>query len=243
MYENSIGDKLKNRRVDLKISIQEVSLQTKINKNYIIAIEENNFKIFDSPVYAKGFIKNYANFLDIDDKSLLAIYKRDFEENSIGRAKNINKKESNEVKLDKSRNSKIKITNRFSLTPKKIGLLVSLFIGVLLIYFISKIINNAFTPPYLKITSPVELIANKEQNLDFFQNTISIKGETAPNTTIKVNGIPIVLSEGGMFTTPSFPLSKGLNIINIVAIFIKDPVNTTPAGTMIVLTYMPACII
>ncbi|MFH1710424.1 MAG: RodZ domain-containing protein [bacterium] len=67
----SIGSVLREEREEKKLSIADVSAATKVNRKYIQALEDDNYLLIPSRVYAKGFLKAYANFLGLDAKSLI----------------------------------------------------------------------------------------------------------------------------------------------------------------------------
>jgi len=54
--------------------LEEVHRKTKIHMNVLKAIEEDTLVNF-SPIYIKGFIKIYCNFLGVDPKDFIADYK------------------------------------------------------------------------------------------------------------------------------------------------------------------------
>jgi len=62
----SLGSELKEARESRKITLAEVTKKTKIPEKYLEAIEENNFGVFPSQTYAKGFIRAYAKVVGID---------------------------------------------------------------------------------------------------------------------------------------------------------------------------------
>lgn len=57
------GDFLKKIREARRISIEEMSSSTKINKSYLIAIEDENFGKLPAPVFVRGFIIQIARIL------------------------------------------------------------------------------------------------------------------------------------------------------------------------------------
>jgi len=67
----SIGKLLREKREERELSVADVSAGTKVNKKYIQALEDENFLLIPSQVYAKGFLKAYAHFLGLDAKSLV----------------------------------------------------------------------------------------------------------------------------------------------------------------------------
>jgi cytoskeleton protein RodZ len=67
----SIGKILREKREERKLSIAEVFAETKINKKYLQALEDDNFLLIPSQVYAKGFLKAYSEYLGLDTKTLV----------------------------------------------------------------------------------------------------------------------------------------------------------------------------
>ncbi len=212
MNNRSIGKSLKNRRLELDLSLEEVAFQTRIRKEYVEAIEKDNFSKFDSHVYAKGFIKNYAKFLKLDEEALLSVYRRDFENMEIKRK--IQKVSDEDVKEEKSKKLKLK---NIKFTNRQIGLSIfSLFIVALLILVLN-LVNQAFSPPYLKITAPSEILSGNTFALDYFESNLVIKGETTPYTLIKINEAPIALSNTNQFESSPLSITSDKNIFVITA--------------------------
>lgn len=66
-----IGDTFKKRRKELNLSLKEVENGTSIRMAYLQAIEDGEMDKLISPVYAQGFLKQYANFLGVDGESIV----------------------------------------------------------------------------------------------------------------------------------------------------------------------------
>lgn len=66
-----LGDIFKKRRDERKLSLKEVENATSIRTSYLQAIEEGHLGKLISPVYAQGFIKKYAAFLELDGELLI----------------------------------------------------------------------------------------------------------------------------------------------------------------------------
>jgi cytoskeletal protein RodZ len=62
----SIGDLFKQRRKEMNLSLKEVENATSIRMGYLQAIEDGEMNKLISPIYAQGFVKQYATFLGID---------------------------------------------------------------------------------------------------------------------------------------------------------------------------------
>jgi cytoskeletal protein RodZ len=59
-------------------SVQEVSKKTKIRVKYIEAMEKGEWKAFPGPVYIAGFVKSYAEALDLNSEKLMILFKREY---------------------------------------------------------------------------------------------------------------------------------------------------------------------
>lgn len=66
-----IGSLLKQRRKEMNISLKEAENATSIRINYLQSIEEGDSSKLISPVYAQGFVKQYATFLGLDGDKLV----------------------------------------------------------------------------------------------------------------------------------------------------------------------------
>ncbi len=67
-----IGTMLREERERQGLSLDTVSDKTKISRSCLAAIEEGNDSLLPHPVYAKGFIKNYARLLGVDHEEFAA---------------------------------------------------------------------------------------------------------------------------------------------------------------------------
>lgn len=70
----NLGDIFKQKRKELNLSLKEVENATSIRIAHLLAIEEGELQKVISPIYAQGFVKQYASFLGVDGEKLM----RDF---------------------------------------------------------------------------------------------------------------------------------------------------------------------
>jgi cytoskeleton protein RodZ len=68
----SIGEILRQRRQEQKLSLEQVAQQTRIRLHYLEALEAGNFEKIPSSAQARGFLRAYAQFLKIDPQTLLS---------------------------------------------------------------------------------------------------------------------------------------------------------------------------
>ena len=69
-----VGDTLRQARERRGLTIADVAGETSIREAYLEAIEKGNYDELPGDVYAKGFIRNYSKFLQIDGDALLQEY-------------------------------------------------------------------------------------------------------------------------------------------------------------------------
>ena len=77
MSVNSIGQILRDARLNQSKDIQEVSQTLKIRQIYLEAIENNEFAQLPGKIYIIGFIKTYAEYLQLDGEEIIRTYKSD----------------------------------------------------------------------------------------------------------------------------------------------------------------------
>ena len=65
-----VGDILRRERERQNLSIKDIEQSTSIRALYIEAIENGDYDKLPGTVYAKGFIKNYGNFLKLNGEDL-----------------------------------------------------------------------------------------------------------------------------------------------------------------------------
>jgi cytoskeletal protein RodZ len=72
----SLGEQLRNTRESKNISLEDASKDVKISMRYLKALEECDYSEFPAQTYIKGFLTNYAKYLGLDPKSMLAQYSK-----------------------------------------------------------------------------------------------------------------------------------------------------------------------
>ena len=71
----SIGLKLKTSREALGYSIEQIARETNIAKNYLNALEAEDFETFPGETYLLGFLRNYSEYLGIDPEEMINLYR------------------------------------------------------------------------------------------------------------------------------------------------------------------------
>jgi len=193
----SLAEILKEARGEQKTEFSKIEKITKINKKYLMALEEGDYKKLPSEIYIKNFTKSYGEYLGLDTNELLKILNKELE---------IYYK-INDIK-DSAKSEKI---NNYHLifTPKLIkniiiGILIAAVVGI-----ISWEIEKIETPPRLTITYPESSINTSEKN-------VTLVGDTEPGAELSINNQPALPDPNGHFSQ-KIDLKDGLNTIVITA--------------------------
>lgn len=194
----SIGQILKAARQKKNYTIEDIHRLVKIHPRYIRALENDEYGVFDGKVHAKGFLKVYAQFLDIETDEILALWRREYEptfEDPV-----------------KERYQKIKTLEpeKFSITPT---ILVISFVSILLLSFFIYLFfqyKHYTDAPNLEIYHPQD---NQVVNND----VLDITGQTDLDSEVYINNQKIIANPDGSFLT-SIKLREGINTVSIRAV-------------------------
>jgi cytoskeletal protein RodZ len=78
-----IGSTLKQTRQRLGLEIREVEDRTKIRIKYLRALENEEWDVLPAPAYVRGYLRAYADLLELDGEVLADEYRRQFEETEL----------------------------------------------------------------------------------------------------------------------------------------------------------------
>lgn len=186
---------LETARQAQKLDLADVARITKIRPQFLQALESDDYSKLPSGATARGFIRNYAEFLGLDSQSLLAVFRRDFVENQAGQI------------VPRSVVEPAEKVNFWTPKTTVIAAVVTIFtlFGGYLAYQYMVLTG----PPYLQLDQPAD-------NISVTQNTLEISGTTDPEATISVNGRLVALDKGGTFFL-RLPLTPGPNTVSVVA--------------------------
>ena len=188
----TVGEILKKARVEKRLTFDDIELKIKIRKKYLQALEENSWSKLPSLAYIKGFLKNYANFLNLNSDEILAVFRRQYQFNE--------KEEVIPEGISTPLNEPV-----VRLTPQTVFLSLGVFF--ILIFFV-----NLFFQ-YRAIISPPNLTIDRPKEGEILKSaTLEVKGRTDPDAVIDVNNKQILLNDKGEFAE-TFSLQPGVNSI------------------------------
>ena len=70
-----LGTILKEAREGRKLAVRDVARETNMIPRYILALENEDYSVFPGETYALGFLRSYAEYLQLDVDRLLNIYR------------------------------------------------------------------------------------------------------------------------------------------------------------------------
>jgi cytoskeletal protein RodZ len=82
---SDLGELLRQARVYKGASLRDAERATRISRTYLEALESEDFAQLPPPAYARGIVKNYAQYLGLDPVAILALYDSSDDE-SVGEA-------------------------------------------------------------------------------------------------------------------------------------------------------------
>ncbi len=71
---SDLGELLRQARVYKGASLRDAERATRISRTYLEALESQDFAQLPPPAYARGIVKNYAQYLGLDPAAILALY-------------------------------------------------------------------------------------------------------------------------------------------------------------------------
>jgi cytoskeletal protein RodZ len=191
-----IGHHLKNARRALGLSIDEIAEATRIRKPLLLALERGSFYEIGEPFYRTLIIKTYVEYVGLDWCALQTEYERESTYLSAGNA---------------VRNARPLVIQRSDLWVAsrivKNMALGSAFAGACAyIVFLAFV---ALRPPALTVESPAN-------NYESSSSTIVVRGATAAESDIQINGQRVLKRGDGSFEQ-KVTLSEGANVIRVAA--------------------------
>ncbi|HEV2251249.1 MAG TPA: helix-turn-helix domain-containing protein [Candidatus Limnocylindria bacterium] len=69
-----LGDALRLHREQMGVTMEQAAEDTRIREKFLQAIESGDYQSLPGTVYTKGFLRNYAQYLNLDPEEMLALY-------------------------------------------------------------------------------------------------------------------------------------------------------------------------
>ena len=181
-----LGDKLKNAREAMKMALWQVSKKTKIPLGYLRSLEEGNYKELPADVYVGAYLRKYTEILNLNIDEVLEQFRT--ERGAAPKSP-----------------SCFTTKNPLTVTPKRIGLVLSIIAIALIFGYFWHQLSYLINPPGIKLAQPSSDLTIKEK-------AIEISGQTEPDVYLTVNGQELYVDKKGYFSG-IVNLDSGLNIL------------------------------
>jgi len=167
------GDRLQAGRIEMGLSIEDIASRMHLSNDIVEAIEENNFNDITAPIFVKGYLRAYARIVSLDEDEMIQQYAEFYsgEDPPISSISNV--------------------APEISTSDKRVKLITFLVIVGLLVLLAIWWWNK-----YQTQTDLVSLdaqLSSEVQAVDIVEESSSIEGESASETTIETQ-VPIETS-------------------------------------------------
>ncbi len=172
----TVGELLINARNNKGITIEQLSLVTKIDPDHLRNLEGNQYGKLPPPTFIKGFIRNIAGVLDQNPDDLIAVFRRDY----------LSPKSTlTTTPIKEKSRKKFQINSQLSLIILGVTVFV-VYLGFQLRAYI--------IPPKLEVSQP--------QPKAVVVSPLVIEGVTSPGSIIQINqDTPLYPDSSGYFIT------------------------------------------
>ena len=195
-FMKKVGQVLQEERIRQRRQLAEIAEKTKVRLEFLEAIEANDFRSLPPSAFVRGFLQNYARLLKLDEKTVLALFRRDFKEGERG-------------KIIPREYLKTLHRRRTFFTPRLVTGSIATVIILTIIAFAGMQWYRLRQPPYLQVTTPQENQA--------VSSIVVVQGKAQIDAVVTVNDEPIALQANGEFEKELELNTPGEQTITIVA--------------------------
>lgn len=194
---------LQRRREQLEISLTEAEQATRIRAKYIEAIETGDYDTLKDDVYARGYVKNYADYLGLDPKPILKMYdaeragQREMKRQSIKQ-----NRRPIQLGLKPIRNMKWVVTPRTFVALSTLAV-----VSAVVLYIIWQV---------LVLSAPPKLVINNTEARLVTASFGYVSGRVENGSDLFINDSPVLVAADGSFRE-RIALTNGLNEIKLTA--------------------------
>ena len=171
----TIGQLLKEARASKNYTLTKLENITRIRRDFIASIEEENWSSLPTFPTILGFVKSISSTLDVDENMAVSILKRDYPPKKL------------------FINPKPDISSKFAWSPKLTfwflaGAILLVIFGYLIFQY-----SRFLSPPSLLVETPTE-----SQTIE--KGTVLVSGSTDSDSKVTVNNQPVLIDDNGHFS-------------------------------------------
>jgi cytoskeletal protein RodZ len=193
-----VGERLRRKREWQHQSLLEISRALKITEKSLKAIEELDVEKLPAQVYARGFVKLYAEFLGLDAEQIVTDFTTELAAVSVNKEQKITPHQLRSFRR-----------TRITITPRIITVVAVILVAIIALVYLSFEVRGFTRAPALTLSSPNDNVKIKENN-------ILVKGKTDPTAEVKINGEKVFVQSDGSFSE-TIGIGSGINKISVSA--------------------------
>lgn len=194
------GEQLRTARENHGLALEECARMLRIPFKMLRALEEGNLSVLPADVYARGFLKQYAEALELDPTPLLREFSQERARFPIP---------TQSAVWTPHRSSRWKLPLWVFLTRRSLAVLIGGGgLSIILLYVLFNV--RAFIRlPQLEVLEPT-------LNVEARESTITVRGRTDPTAELFINGERTLVHDDGSFSE-TVGLGEGINTLRVVA--------------------------
>ena len=183
-----LGELLQTQREKKGITLDQAAADTRIREKFLKALEDGDHRSLPGAVYTKGFLRNYAEYLELDQEELVVLFHQE---------RGLLAEPSRTFEPMKPIGGRSLVFTPAVLVPVVVLAAIALFVGYLYYQF-----SSFAVAPTLEVSDPAtDAIAQEAQFV--------VKGKTVPSgrVTVQVFPGPLTLADihpalDGTFSAP-----------------------------------------
>src|SRR3972149_4671193 len=74
---SELGSRLVRARESRGLTLEDAERDTRISRRYLQALESEQYEVIPAPVYARGFLRSYSQYLGLDPQEMLTLFPRE----------------------------------------------------------------------------------------------------------------------------------------------------------------------
>lgn len=173
---DTVGKVIREGRLKKKLSYSVLSEETKIKKDFLQAIEKENWKVLPDLTVVTGFVKSMAHALGMSERRLTAILRRDYPPKKV------------------TINPSPDVSDKFMWSPRLTFLLGALIVSIFVLGYLAFQYIKFIAPPSLEVYTPVDEMTVEEKK-------VLVRGKTDTDAVIRINNQPVIVDQDGRFVT------------------------------------------
>ncbi|MFH1412986.1 MAG: helix-turn-helix domain-containing protein [bacterium] len=194
--KETVAEQLRSTRQAKELKLTEAAEKLNISIEYLEALESGHYEELPKGIYGLNFLKEYAEFLNLDYKKLRQSF---LAEQEVYQSQKQNKLFSRQVVSSKY----------FWAIPHLIKSWLLILIALICLIYLGWLLKNIFIPPNLEVLSP-------RDDLVTIDSKLLVSGKTEPETEVLINQVQVMVNDDGEFNK-KIDLKQGINKIIITA--------------------------